>query len=354
MVLCPGFQKNGRPCTNILEQKNKFCKLCGWKIDPEIFSKEAISCPNIVLSSEEKCGTWIERDQMFCDQCGWEVNHDFFPSRNGTGTVGPECSSGLQAQIKKLSFKQETKLHQNSFLDSLVTPGDTDEDDLMTFQKSASISPHSASSASSLPESGREAKGRILFIHNLNEESITTEKLFNLFSLYGRVDIIKLFFKKKNSGLVQMDTEEHAASALGHLDRVVVQNKTLHIQYSRVKSINTDENFKMTADYRKSKLHRGGVTFNYVMTACAPSAVIHMSHLPESIKREDIIDVFSEYGNVLELKIFKSRGCQGALLKFASVEQAVTAIMEMHNFKFPDNTRLMVSFSHHKCLITEG
>lgn len=353
MVLCPGFQKNGRPCTNILEQKNKFCKLCGWKIDPEIFSKEAISCPNIVLSSEEKCGTWIERDQMFCDQCGWEVNHDFFPSRNGTGTVGPECSSGLQAQIKKLSFKQETKLHQNSFLDSLVTPGDTDEDDLMTFQKSASISPHSASSASSLPES-REAKGRILFIHNLNEESITTEKLFNLFSLYGRVDIIKLFFKKKNSGLVQMDTEEHAASALGHLDRVVVQNKTLHIQYSRVKSINTDENFKMTADYRKSKLHRGGVTFNYVMTACAPSAVIHMSHLPESIKREDIIDVFSEYGNVLELKIFKSRGCQGALLKFASVEQAVTAIMEMHNFKFPDNTRLMVSFSHHKCLITEG
>lgn len=48
--------------------------------------------------------------------------------------------------------------------------GDTDEDDLMTFQKSASISPHSASSASSLPESRREAKGRILFIHNLNEE----------------------------------------------------------------------------------------------------------------------------------------------------------------------------------------
>lgn len=32
--------------------------------------------------------------------------------------------------------------------------------------------------------------------------------------LYGRVDIIKLFFKKKNSGLVQMDTEEHAASGL--------------------------------------------------------------------------------------------------------------------------------------------
>lgn len=48
--------------------------------------------------------------------------------------------------------------------------GDTDEDDLMTFQKSSSISPHSASSASSLPESRREAKGRILFIHNLNEE----------------------------------------------------------------------------------------------------------------------------------------------------------------------------------------
>lgn len=123
MVLCPGFQKNGRPCTNILEQKNKFCKLCGWKINPEIFSKEAISCPNIVLNSEEKCGTWIERDQMFCDQCGWEVNHDYFPSRNGTDSVAPECSSGLQTQIKKLSFKQESKLHQNSFLDSLVTPG---------------------------------------------------------------------------------------------------------------------------------------------------------------------------------------------------------------------------------------
>lgn len=48
--------------------------------------------------------------------------------------------------------------------------GVTDDDDLMPFPKSASISPHSASSASSLPESRREAKGRILFIHNLNEE----------------------------------------------------------------------------------------------------------------------------------------------------------------------------------------
>lgn len=34
-------------------------------------------------------------------------------------------------------------------------------------------------------------------------------------------------------------------SALERLDRVVVQNKTLHIQYSRVKSINLDENFKV-------------------------------------------------------------------------------------------------------------
>ena len=85
MVLCPGFQKNGRPCTNILEQKNKFCKMCGWKIDPEIFTKEAISCPNIPLNSDEICGTWIESSQMYCDQCGWEVNHDLFPSEQDIG-----------------------------------------------------------------------------------------------------------------------------------------------------------------------------------------------------------------------------------------------------------------------------
>ncbi|XP_062592387.1 polypyrimidine tract-binding protein 2-like [Saccostrea cucullata] len=350
MVLCPGFQKNGRPCTNILEQKSKFCKLCGWKIDPDIFLKEAISCPNVPLNSEEKCGTWIERDQMFCDQCGWEVNHDFFPRKHSKDDrdMSGDSYRNLKIQMKSLTLKQEqeacgTQLrhssdHQNDRYMNHVDGPDT--------PSSSSQSPSSVS-----PRETRETKtGKVLFIHNLNEEKVTTDGLFNLFSIYGRVEIVKLFFKKKSSGLIQMDCAEHAILAIENLDRATVWNRTMHVQFSKAGTIHFEDHEQFTKDFRNTRLFRGGHDFNYLKSANAPSPIIHLSNLVSTITKADIIDVFSEYGNVLNVVVFESKGKRGSLLEYASVPESILAVMAMHNFLLPDNSRLNVTFSHFKSL----
>ncbi|XP_048752196.1 polypyrimidine tract-binding protein 2-like [Ostrea edulis] len=351
MVLCPGFKKNGRPCTNILEQKSKYCKMCGWKIDPEIFQRVAISCPNIALTSKEQCGTWIEKGQIFCDQCGWEVNQDLFGSQKSTDSSNLSCNEyvNLQTQMKKITLNKEQT--------------DRPQDCSLQFQDMNPLeSPNTASSycnsensASLSPREGREVtKGRILFVHNLNEEKVTVEGLFNLFGIYGRVEIVKLFYNRKSSGLIQMNTEEHATLALNNLDRLTLWNNTLHIQYSRVKTISVADHAQFTKDYRNCRIHRGGETFKYVKIACAPSPIIHLANLLNTITKEDIMDVFLEYGNVLEVLVFRSHGKQSALVRYSSVEQSALAVMAMHNFPLPDKSHLIVSFSHHKSLNMHG
>nr|XP_022344037.1 polypyrimidine tract-binding protein homolog 3-like [Crassostrea virginica] len=340
MVLCPGFQKNGRPCTNILEQKNKFCKMCGWKIDPEIFTKEAISCPNIPLNSDEICGTWIESSQMYCDQCGWEVNHDLFPSEQDIGNEDM-VFNGQNSPPAETRKRHHGGSYRN-FLKESLSCSQTQGEDILTSANSDNI----LSNVTSTSRTSREThKGRILCFHDLDLEKITVDKLFNLFSMYGRVEIIKLFFHHKGSGLIQMGTEAQAASALRYLDRLHVLDRFMHLEYSRCPKIDTDDHCKWTKNFREGRMNRGGSSFNYTKTACAPSPVIHMANLRDGITEEDIVDVFSQYGNIIDLRIYVYGRSRGALLEYASVEQAVTAIMEMHNFVLPDNKRLIVSFS---------
>ncbi|XP_061163648.1 polypyrimidine tract-binding protein 2-like [Saccostrea echinata] len=353
MVLCPGYQKNGRPCTNILEQKSKFCKLCGWKIDPDIFLKEAISCPNVPLNSEEKCGTWIERDQMFCDQCGWEVNHDFFPRKHSKDDkdMPGDSYSNLKTQMKNLTLKQEQP--EACGTQRRYSP-DYQTDRYVNHKEdphSPSSSSQNGTSSSVSPRETRETKiGKVLFVHNLNEEKVTTEGLFNLFSIYGRVEIVKLFFKKKSSGLIQMDSPEHALLAIENLDRVTVWDCTMHVQFSKAGTIYLEDHSQFTKDFRNTKLFRGGPAFDYLKTACAPSPIIHLSNFVSTITKADINDVFSEYGNVLDIVMFESKGKRGALVEYASIAQSILAVMAMHNFLLPDNSRLNVTFSHFKSL----
>ena len=71
MVRCPNIDEDsGDPCGCDLQQKDRFCSWCGWKIDRAIFLSATCQA---VLSDGTVCATALPKKCKFCPGCGTRV-----------------------------------------------------------------------------------------------------------------------------------------------------------------------------------------------------------------------------------------------------------------------------------------
>ncbi|CAO2641552.1 Polypyrimidine tract-binding protein 1 [Lemmus lemmus] len=183
------------------------------------------------------------------------------------------------------------------------------------------------------------AGNSVLLVSNLNPEVC----------VYGDVQRVKILFNKKENALVQMADGSQAQLAMSHLNGHKLHGKSVRITLSKHQSVQLpregQEDQGLTKDYGSSPLHRfkkpGSKNFQNIFP---PSATLHLSNIPPSVSEEDLKSLFSSNGGVVKgFKFFQDR--KMALIQMGSVEEAVQALIELHNHDLGENHHLRVSFS---------
>uniref|UniRef100_A0A8I3W1T4 RRM domain-containing protein n=1 Tax=Callithrix jacchus TaxID=9483 RepID=A0A8I3W1T4_CALJA len=165
---------------------------------------------------------------------------------------------------------------------------------------------------------------------------VTPQSLFILFGVYGDVQHVKSLFNKKENALVQMVDSNQAQLAMSHLNRHKLYRKPIHITLSRHQNVQLprqgQEDQGLTKDYGNSPLHR----FK------KPVSKNFQNIFPPS---EDLKVLFSSNGGVVKGFKFFQKDRKMALNQMDSVEEAVQALVHLHNHDLEKSHHLRVSFS---------
>uniref|UniRef100_A0A0B7A156 RRM domain-containing protein n=2 Tax=Arion vulgaris TaxID=1028688 RepID=A0A0B7A156_9EUPU len=185
-----------------------------------------------------------------------------------------------------------------------------------------------------------------ILVSNLDEEKVTPDALFILFGVYGNVHRVKILFNKKDNALVQMADPSQAQQAITYLDKARLWGKQLRVAPSRHQLIQMPKDGQsdagLTKDFVNSPHHRFKRmgTKNYIFP---PTSVLHLYNVA-TLEEDDIRSMFSQYGTVKGFKFFNNDR-KMALLEMASIEEATSALIGLHNYQVGDSLHMRVSFS---------
>ncbi|XP_066548610.1 polypyrimidine tract-binding protein 2 isoform X1 [Amia ocellicauda] len=221
-------------------------------------------------------------------------------------------------------------------------------------QGGGALSPLSAAAAAAAAAgrvalSGVSGTSSVLLVSNLNEEMVTPQSLFTLFGVYGDAQRVKILYNKKDSALIQMADGNQAQLAMSHLNGQKMYGKIIRVTLSKHQTVQLPreglDDQGLTKDFTNSPLHRfkkpGSKNFQNIFP---PSATLHLSNIPQDITEEDLRVLFSNSGGTVKaFKFFQDH--KMALLQMATVEEAIQALIDLHNYNMGDNHHLRVSFS---------
>ncbi|XP_066567125.1 polypyrimidine tract-binding protein 3 isoform X4 [Amia ocellicauda] len=190
----------------------------------------------------------------------------------------------------------------------------------------------------------------VLLVSNLNPDSISPHGLFILFGVYGDVHRVKILFNKKENALIQMADATQAQLAMSHLNGQRLHGKVIRVTISRHQTVQLpregQEDQGLTKDFSNSPLHRfkkpGSKNFQNIFP---PSATLHLSNIPPSITDDNLKDLFAGTGYTVKAFKFFQKDRKMALIQLGSVEEAIQALIDLHNHDLGENHHLRVSFS---------
>ena len=190
----------------------------------------------------------------------------------------------------------------------------------------------------------------VLCVQNMNENSTKCHDLFILFGVYGNVQRIKIMFNKKSSALVQMSEPQQAILAKNHLNNTKLWGKAIRVIPSKHTTVQLPKDGQpdagLTKDYGDSNLHRfkkpGSKNFSHIYP---PSSMLHLSNIPKSIKESDLRAVFGNIGLHVQTFTFFPKDRKMALVQLAKVDDAIKALVKLHNYQLSETSHLRVSFA---------
>uniref|UniRef100_A0A2K5CAP1 Polypyrimidine tract-binding protein 1 n=1 Tax=Aotus nancymaae TaxID=37293 RepID=A0A2K5CAP1_AOTNA len=187
------------------------------------------------------------------------------------------------------------------------------------------------------------AGNSMLLVSNLNPERVTPQSLFTLFSIYGDVQCVKILFNKKENALVQMAGGNQAQLAMSHLNGHKLHGKPIRITLSKHQNVQLpcegQEDQGLTKDYGNSPTAASRKLPEHI----PPSATLHLSNILPSVSEEDLKVLFSSNGGVVKGFKFFHKDCKMALIQMASVEEAVQALIDLHNHDLGRATTFIIN-----------
>ena len=136
-----------------------------------------------------------------------------------------------------------------------------------------------------------------------------------------------------------------------YLDKVKLYGKQIKITASKHSCVQMPKEGQpdsgLTKDYTNSSLHRfkkpGSRNYQNIYP---PSSTLHLSNIPLSSTEDDIKKSFEQVAGVQVINFkFFPKDRKMALIQLASIEDAVHALIKMHNYQLSDTNHLRVSFS---------
>lgn len=167
--------------------------------------------------------------------------------------------------------------------------------------------------------------------------------------VYGDVQRVKILYNKKDSALIQMADGNQSQLAMNHLNGQKMYGKIIRVTLSKHQTVQLPreglDDQGLTKDFGNSPLHRfkkpGSKNFQNIFP---PSATLHLSNIPPSVAEEDLRTLFANTGGTVKaFKFFQDH--KMALLQMATVEEAIQALIDLHNYNLGENHHLRVSFS---------
>jgi polypyrimidine tract-binding protein 2 len=187
-------------------------------------------------------------------------------------------------------------------------------------------------------------------VSNLNETETEPDHLFLLFGVYGDVQRVKILFNKKDTALIQMAEAQQAIHAINHLDKVKLWGKAIRVMHSKHTNVQLPKEGQpdagLTKDFTNSSLHRfkkpGSKNYQNIYP---PSATLHLSNIPASVEESDLKQAFQNINITIQAFKFFPKDRKMALVQLASSEDAVAALVKLHNYQLSETSHLRVSFS---------
>ncbi|KAI1289246.1 Polypyrimidine tract-binding protein 2 [Halotydeus destructor] len=196
--------------------------------------------------------------------------------------------------------------------------------------------------------------GTVLLASNVPDQMANPDALFLLFGVYGDVVRVKVLFNKKDNALIQMAEPSQAQLAISFLNNMKLFGKPMRVTPSKHGIVQMPKeglpDSGLTKDYSNSPLHRfkkpGSKNYSNIYP---PSATLHLSNIPPSVDEDQIREAFADHlpatgSNIVNFKFFP-KDKRMALLQLPSIEDAVLALIKMHNYQLAESAHLRVSFS---------
>ncbi|XP_068095857.1 polypyrimidine tract-binding protein 2 isoform X1 [Hyperolius riggenbachi] len=267
------------------------------------------------------------------------------PSGDGQPALDPAIAAAFAKETSLLANPQKIFLNQDFIHMYKAVPG--------------ALSPlgiPNAAAAAAAAAAGRvgihgvtTSASTVLLVSNLNEEMVSPQSLFTLFGVYGDVQRVKILYNKKDSALIQMADGNQSQLAMSHLNGQKMYGKIIRVTLSKHQTVQLPreglDDQGLTKDFVNSPLHRfkkpGSKNFQNIFP---PSATLHLSNIPQTITEDDLRTLFTNTGGTVKaFKFFQDH--KMALLQMSTVEEAIQALIDLHNYNIGDNHHLRVSFS---------
>ncbi|XP_011139201.1 heterogeneous nuclear ribonucleoprotein L isoform X2 [Harpegnathos saltator] len=208
-------------------------------------------------------------------------------------------------------------------------------------------------------------QGSVMMVYGLQPDKVNTDKLFNLFCLYGNVTKVKFLKTKEGCAMIQMGDSIAVERCLQNLNNVTIgTDGRLQLAFSKQAFLSDVTNPYILPDKTASfKDFTGSKNNRFLNPAMAnknriqpPSKIVHFFNTPPDLTEETVNRVFVERGieapTTVKLFPLKSERSSSGLIEFSSVGVAVAAIMECNhtalensNGKFPYIMKLCFSSS---------
>jgi polypyrimidine tract-binding protein 1 len=202
--------------------------------------------------------------------------------------------------------------------------------------------------------------GPVLLVSKIDEIFLNCDDLFVLFGVYGDVQRVKIMLNKKGTALVQMSEPQQALLAMKHLDKTKLWGQQIRVISSEhttvrlLKDCQPDDG--SIKDYGNSNLHRfKKVDSKNHSNIYPPSTTLHLSNIPTTIEESVLREVFGNIGlHVQKFKFFQDRrmkitptpqSSKMAQVRLANLDEAIYALVKLHNYQLSKTSYLMVNFS---------
>jgi len=145
----------------------------------------------------------------------------------------------------------------------------------------------------------------VAIVFNLNEEAVDVDVIFNLFNIYGYVEVVKIVYNRRHTAMVQFSQSPCVDIAIKSLSGTMLFGKMIQVSRSKQPSIRCSERDNTSAE-RTTRSFLGQVQFwpqdaieLVNLYACSPCESLYVKNIAPQITEKEIAEVCSKFGAVV-------------------------------------------------------